>query len=122
MIRPLCSARFITESPMLVLTLNSGTYGSLELDRLEQLEDEFREWGLATSASDIIIDLSKVTACGSGLLNCLARFRQQLALRGKRLVLCGDQTGLIAQVGWSLLMNLQTDLDQALEHCVLSAV
>lgn len=118
----ICSARFIADSQMLVLTLDAGTYGSLELDRLEQLNAEFREWRLATSASDFVIDLSNVTAYGSGLLGCLARLREQLESLGKRLVICGDQFGLITQVGWSELMNIQSDFEQALQHSLHTAV
>jgi anti-anti-sigma regulatory factor len=122
MTKSICSARLITGSQTLVLTLNSGTYGSLELDLLEQLAAEFREWSLATSANDMIVDLSKVTAYGSGLLGCLARFREQLASMRKRLVICGDQSGVVAHVGWSQLMDVQPDLKQALEHSLRSAV
>lgn len=125
MIKSICTTRLIADSQTLVITLNAGSYGSLEVDRLnrlDQLDAEFREWRLAPSASEIIVDLSMVTTCGSGLLGCLARFREQLARMGKRLVICGDQSGLIAHVGWSKLMNLQADLDQALEHSVRTAV
>lgn len=121
MVMPICSARLFVETQTLVLTLNAGTYGSFELDLLEQLDVEFREWKQATSASDVIVDLSNVTSGGSELLGCLARLREQLVCLGKRLVVCGDQFGLIALVGWSKLMNLQVDLHLAFEHCVHTA-
>jgi anti-anti-sigma regulatory factor len=122
MTKPTCFARLITGSSTLILTLAPGMYGSLELDRLQQLDAELGEWRLVASPHHMIIDLSKVTAYGSGLLGCLARHRQQLALMGRRLLLCGDQSGLIADVGWSGLMNLQLNLEQALEHGVRVAV
>jgi anti-anti-sigma regulatory factor len=122
MTRAILSARPVFETESLVLTLDSGTFGSLELDRLDQLETELREWRLTTAARFVVIDLSRVTSCGSGLLGCLARLRTQLELMGKKLVVCGDNTGLIEVVGWAVQMNLQADVQQALRHAVRSLV
>ena len=121
MTQSLCSICLIADSRTLVLQLASGTYGSLDLDRLEQLASDLRELSLISSADDVIVDLSAVKTGGSGFLTCLSRFCEDLALAGKRLVICGDQVGLIAQVGWSQRMNLQADLRHALDHNLRTA-
>ncbi len=117
----LCSICLIAHSRTLVIQLKSGTYGSLDLDQLDQLEAEFREHSLIHSADEVIVDLSAVKTGGSGLLGCLSRFRDDLSQAEKRLVICGDQIGLIALVGWSQRMNLRADLCQALDHSVRTA-
>lgn len=122
MTQSLCSACLIAGSRTLVIHLESGTYGSLDLDRLEQLASDFRELSLISSADEVIVDLSAVKTGGSGLLICLNRFCDDLERSGKRLVICGDHVGLIACVGWAKRMNLQTDLRQALDHSVRAAV
>lgn len=116
MSQPLCSICLIAGSRTLIVQLEPGSYDTLELDRLEQLTAEFREVCLLSSADEVIVDLSAVQTGGSGLLTCLGRFCDALSHAGQRLVVCGDQIGLIAQVGWSQRMNLEADLNQALER------
>lgn len=119
MSRPVSSARICFETSSLILTVAPGNYGSLELSRLAHLEAELEGW-LSTSAATVILDLSQVRDSGSGLLGCLARLRTNLQRMGKSLVLCGDATGLIALVGWSELMNLQSDVAQAVRQTARS--
>lgn len=117
MSRAVSSARIHFESSTLVLTVAAGGLGSLAIERLTHLESEFQSW-LTTSARTVIVDLTNVTDAGSGLLGCLARFRQQLQRAGKKLVVCGDRCGLVEHVGWSTLMCLQADVPQALRQAV----
>lgn len=121
MTQPLCSICLIAGSRTLILQLEPGNYGSLDLDRLERLASELREFSLISSADEVIVDLSAVRTGGAELLTCLGRFCDDLAQANKRLVICGDQAGLIAQVGWSLRMNLRADLRQALDHSLRAA-
>lgn len=117
----LCSICLIAGSRTLILELNSCAYGSLDLDRLKQLDSELRDISLISAADVVILDLSNVTTGGSGLLTCLGRFRDDLSQDGKRLIVCGDRVGLIAQVGWSQRMNLTADIRQALDRSLRAA-
>ena len=114
------SSRYISKAACLLLTPAAGTYGSTELDTLERQGERLVACGCGEAphapVTQVVVDLSLVSVGGSGLLGVLAQFRQQLALEGRTLCLCGDQTGLLQMVGWSRLLPVFGTLYEALEH------
>jgi anti-anti-sigma regulatory factor len=114
------TSRSIPKAACLLLTPAAGTYGSIELSALDELAASLAACGCAQDIDEtvthVIVDLSLISVGGSGLLGVLAQFRQQLAVQGRTLSLCGDQTGLLRKVGWNRLLPLFETLYEALEH------
>ncbi len=100
-----------------ILTPVSATYGSLELPKLAQLGTDLARFANQFRGSQVIVDLTGIKQHGSGFLNELIAFANDLRRREILLVVCGDQSGLVQIVGGEAWCVITADLVQALEVC-----
>ncbi len=112
-----CYVRLIPDAQTLLISLKPGTYGSLETALLDRLSAELTSLRRSAAVDDFIVDLTGVTLGGSRLLSCLVTFREELLIVGKRLIVCGDEVGLIEHAGLADLLNLQANFGVALMQC-----
>lgn len=100
-----------------ILTPVSRSYGSLDLEKLKQLNLDFAELAKGCADSTIIVDLSGVKLHGSGFLSELIAFADNLQQRDIELIVSGDQTGLVSLVGAAAWCRVADDLVEALNFC-----
>ena len=113
------SLRHVKPLDTVIVTVPVANYGSTNFDLLMRLDSAFADVAGNTASLSVILDLSAIEISGSHFLACLDSLEKQLASTGRRLVVCGDRTGLIQLVNWSDRMSYQRDLVSALNQCAL---
>lgn len=113
------SLRHVESLDTVIVTVPAENYGSTNIDLLQSLDSAFADLAVNTASISVVLDLCAIEISGSHFLACLDSLEKQLASTGRRLVVCGDRTGLIQLVNWSDRMCCQRDLVAALNQCVL---
>ena len=99
-----------------IVTIRGNTYGSLEEAKLARLRIDLQQIvGLLDQRSDsVIIDLTSVSFMGSGFLQQLFHGIRAIGRDPKRILVCGDQTGLLKLCATDRWLTVCQDLEEAL--------
>ena len=102
----------------MIVTLRGQTYGSLEIDKLEQLRADLAAVRDQVQSSDdrVIIDLSGLTMLGSAFLSELFGWLRTLGRNPADVIVCGDQTGLIQLCAVDRWLTVRESLVEAINE------
>jgi anti-anti-sigma regulatory factor len=110
-----CTTQRAHDGRTLVVTLHAGSYGSLCGETLVRLAAELEAMTHESLAHTVVVDLARMEVGGTAFLTVLLNLRRRLERNEQQLIVCGDRTGLLRVVGWDELMNLQANLESALD-------
>ena len=121
-LKPTIVVRHEARLAAVIVTVRGQTYGSLEIDKLEQLRADLAAVRDQVRSSDdrVIIDLSGLTMLGSAFLSELFGWLRTLGRTPADVIVCGDQTGLLklcAVDRWlTVRENLVAAINQLCDH------
>ncbi len=78
-----------------VFLLLDGPYGSLQTERLAELEDQLHRALAQAQAARVEVDLTYATSYGSGLITILLAASRKAKENGGRFCVVGDHAGVI---------------------------
>ena len=100
-----------------VVTLQRPQYGSAELEELTILAGHLRRLVKDGDAKQVVLDVSAVRYAGAAWLGVIAEFVRACRKAGRRVMLCGDQTGLLAWAKFEQAAPIFSNVATALRSC-----
>ena len=100
-----------------VVTLQHPQYGSAELEALTTLAGHLRRLAKDGEATQLVLDVSAVRYAGAAWLGVIAEFVRACRNTGRRVMLCGDQTGLLAWAKFDHAAPIYGNVANALGNC-----
>ena len=97
-----------------VVTLLHPQYGSAELEALTTLAGHLRRLAKDGEATQVVLDVSAVRYAGAAWLGVIAEFVRACRNAGRQVLLCGDQTGLLAWARFDKVAPIHSNVAAAL--------
>jgi hypothetical protein len=109
--------RALPELDAEVVALQHPQYGSAELESLSTLAGHLRRLAQDGEATQVVLDVSAVRYAGAAWLGVIAEFVHLCRKAGRRVLLSGDETGLLAWAKFDQAAPIYRTVTAALRNC-----